>query len=264
MTLDADTVLWALRGLHDPKDGGVRADDVALFMSKDATLSEDYSSDDVTVVLESLVAEGALTHASTTGADEFAEAESSHTTTLYRFASDPDSGLLTVDRTISGSAARDEWDDWLGLGADQLHDVLPEALAENATVGVEVETATAADEADADAYLRARVDELERERDALVAERDTWRRHAELTEQELSRSRAEGDVLRTRVRELENLLERERALASERSETARRAAAGLARALQELELLQPSAPDSRARPRATRHHKALRGNWLQQ
>ncbi len=262
MALDADTVLWALRGLHDPQDTGVRAHDVARFMSKDATLSQDYSSDDVTVVLESLVAEGTLTHASTTGTEESDENASSHDTTLYRFPSSSES-LVPDDKTGAGFAEHNGWDHWLGLGADQPRDFLLEALAEDATVGVEVQTSTTADEAEADASRRVAVDELERERDALLAERDRWRRRAESAEEEVSRSRGEGDELRTRVRELENLLARERVSAAERLETARRAAAGLARALQDLERLEPSAPDSHAQVHATRHRKTPRGNWLQ-
>jgi hypothetical protein len=257
MALDADTVLWALRGLHDPQDCGVRAHDLARFMSKDATLSEDFSGDDVTAVLESLVAEGTLTHASTTVTDESDENASNPDTTLYRFPSGIESLVPDAD-----SSEQDGWDDLLGLGADQPRNFLLEALAEDAAVGVDLKASAAADAAEI-ASLRVRVDELEGERDSLLAERNTWRRRAELADKEVARLRGDGDELRTRVLEFETLLGRERVLAAERRETARRAAAGLARALEELERVEPSAPDSRPQAPATRHRKMPRGNWLQ-
>jgi len=250
MALDADTVLWALRGMHDPQDDGVRAHDVARFMSKDATLSEEYSGEDVTEVLESLVAEGTLMHAS------------SYDATLYRFPSGVES-LVPDDGTVAGVAEHNGWDHWLGLGESQPRDFLLEALAEESTVGVEVPTPTAADDAETNASLRVRIDEMEWERDALLAERDTWRQRAESADENVSVLHGEGDELRTRIRELENQLGRERILASDRLETARRAAAGLARALEDLERLEPSVPDARAQTHAGRHRRMPRGNWLQ-
>jgi hypothetical protein len=279
MALDTDVVLWALRGLHDPKRGGVRADHVARFMSKDATLTEYYSSDDVTEVLESLVAEGTLTHAATTGADEFGETEPSRTPVLYRFAS--------LDSVVAGRAPRDEWDDWLKLGADPLPDLVSESLP--------------------DLSMLVRVYELEQERDALKVERETWHRRAESAELEIFRARSEAEQeiartrdeaeqeisrardeaeeeasrartkaeqsvtralgetteIRTRLRALEKLLKRERAAAAERLTAASRTAEGLARARDELESLAPTDSDIRFQPQTTRDPKTLRGNWLE-
>jgi hypothetical protein len=259
MTLEADTVLWAVRGMHDPRDDGVRADDVARFMSKDATLSEDYSLDDVTVVLESLVAEGTLTYVPTTDVSELDENESSHAT-LYRIASGSESLRLVVDREVADFDVN--WDDWSGLGASAPHEVVSDSTAEGATVAVEVMTAAAADDAPTEPSRSDRELELERERETRIAELDEWRRRAESAEHEVARSQCDADQLLARVRELEQLLERERALNDERSETARRAADALARARDELQRLEPAVTHSRTRPQVARPRETFRGNWL--
>src|SRR6478672_9690807 len=68
-TLDAETVLWAVRGMNSARLG-VSAEDVTRFLSQDTTLSTRYDCDDVGVVLDSLTANGMLTYEPTTG--EFA------------------------------------------------------------------------------------------------------------------------------------------------------------------------------------------------
>src|SRR3954447_2802658 len=110
-------VLWAVRGMNDSPDSAVRAGDVARFMAKDATLSEQFSRDDVTDVLETLVADGTLTHASTAASDAHEVDESTDTALLYRLVSGPDSLLLDSDSLHDGKPPRDEWDDWLRLSA---------------------------------------------------------------------------------------------------------------------------------------------------
>ena len=107
-------------------------------------------------------------------------------------------------------------------------------------------------------------DDRERE-DALpggdIAEVEAWRLRAENAEQQAIELRRECDELRTRIRELEirleNILERERALDSERIDMTRRAAAARADAQRQLERLAAKQPDPallRRRPK---------GNWLQ-
>jgi hypothetical protein len=214
--LDAQTVLWAVRGMSAARPG-VSAEDVARFLSKDATLSAPYDRDDVAVLLDSLVAEGTLRY-------------------------DPARRVWSTD------------------------DALRQAFAE-AGWGSDAELGSTAGNSEAGAFLRLRVEELERERTALGAERDEWRRRAESAEEDASCAQNLGDELRARVHELEQLLDRERAAGDERSDTTRRAAVALARAQRELERLGPPDVDGAGGPHATPPQrtpprKTLRGNWL--
>jgi hypothetical protein len=278
VALDADTVLWALRGLPF-QAGGVSADGLARFLAKDATLSEHYSSDEVKFVLESLVAAGDLTYAA---ADRN---EAGAATMLYRPASCPESLTVPANGTVADGSEDDAWDRWLGHdGANEMHDLLDLELADHATSGVGAKTPATAAGTESDAGARARVDELERarddlellrdelerardelerERDSLVAACDEWRGRAESAAQAVLRARCESDELRIRVRELERRLDLQRALDFERSEATRRTAAALARARHELERLEPSVASAPAQPQATRPRPSLRGNWLQ-
>jgi hypothetical protein len=223
--LDTQTVLWAVRGMSAAR-GGVSAEDVARFLSKDATLSAPYDPDDVAVLLDSLVIEGTLTYDSTRG-------------------------VWSTDDVLGHAFADPGW-------------------------GSEAGSATTMSGTEADAFLRLRVEELERERIKLErerteigAERDEWRRRAESAEEDASCAHTLGEELRARVRELEHLLHRERAAGDERSDTTRRAAVALARAQRELERLESeeAGPDAGAGPRVTAPplnppRKTLRGNWL--
>jgi hypothetical protein len=236
MTLDADTVLWALRGMHDPRHGGVRADDVAHFMSQDATLSDRYRGCDVKAVLEALVAEGAVTHAR--GATRLNADDSGPATTRYRVA--PEAGAPVVRPDAA-------------LPAD-----VPTLVLLQDTIA-ELKSTITLDDARPDPYLDFRSEELERERDALIGDRDSWRQRAESSEQEVSRSLKECDDLRARVRELEALIEKASALEFERSQTMRRlVAAARDRLGDEPERHGADEPvPAKAIPR-----KRLRGNWL--
>src|SRR5262245_17864760 len=118
--LDADTVLWAVRGMNATRLG-VSAQDVAEFLSKDTTLSSQYERDDVGVLLDSLTADGMLTYEPTTG--EFAAIDAS--------------GLTSADI---------------------------DAAADGGGVGVGARPASMPGEGVADAFLRLRVEALERER----------------------------------------------------------------------------------------------------
>ena len=200
--LDADTVLWAVRGMSGAHVG-VSAEDVTRFLSKDTTLSVQYDRDDVTELLDSLAAEGALNY-------------------------EPATGVWSTDEMPVIVEANTPWPPREGTG---------------------------------DAFLRLQLEELERERDALGAERDEWRQRAESAERDAFCEQTLGNELRAQVRELEGLLERERAIGEEKSETARRAALALALARHELEridVIADPAPPPTARPR-----RALRGNWLE-
>jgi hypothetical protein len=265
VALDGDTVLWALRGLPC-QGGGVSADGLARFLAKDATLPEQYSSEEVRFVLETLVAAGDLTYAPAAGVDTSDRNDASTAPMLYRPASSPETLIVHEDGGVADSSDADAWDAWLRHdGAHELDDLSTAAPAEHATSAVEAKWPDGADEAEIDAAAdaRARVDELERERDSLVAERDEWRERAESVEQAVARAHCESDELRIRVRELERRLDLQRALDFERSEATRRTAAALARARHELERLEPSVAGDRAQPQATRPRPALRGNWLQ-
>jgi len=223
--LDAQTVLWAVRGMSAARPG-VSAEDVARFLSKDATLSEPYDRDDVAELLDSLVLEGTLTYDSTRG-------------------------VWSTDDVLGHAFADPGW-------------------------GAEAGSATTMRGAEADAFLRLRVEELERERiklererTELGAERDEWRRRAESAEEDASSAHNLGEELRARVHELEQLLDRERAAGDERSDTTRRAAVALARAQRELERLESeeAGQGAGAGPRVTspphtQPRKTLRGNWL--
>jgi hypothetical protein len=238
--LDAETVLWAVRGLNASRLG-VSAEDVVRFLSKDTTLSAHYDHDDVGVLLDSLAADGMLAYEPTTG--EWAAIDASATSAGDIDEVEPD------DRGASaGTAATD--------------DPFTRAFAGLGPSGTEAQQATTLGEAVAEAFLRLRVDELERERNEIGAERDEWRRRAESAEKDAVSAREVGDELRERVRELERLLERERAAGYERSDTTRRAAAALAHAQQELKRLEPTAADGDPDPQAARSRRTLRGNWL--
>jgi hypothetical protein len=284
VALDGDTVLWALRGLPF-QGGGASADELARFLAKDATLSEHYSSDDVSFVLESLVAAGDLTYAPAAGEGASDGNESTTATMLYRPAACPEPLIVRADGSVADGSEGDAWDRWLRHdGANGMHDLLDLERAEHATSGVGAETPDVAEETETAADARARVDELERardelerardelererdelerERDSLVAECDDWRGRTESAAQAVSRARCESDELRIRVRELERRLDLQRALDFERSEATRRTAAALARARHELERLEPSVAGDRAQPQATRPRPVLKGNWLQ-
>jgi hypothetical protein len=254
MTLDADAVLWALRGLQGVQGGGgACAEDVAHFLSKDATLSDEYGVDDVTEVLESLVDEGTLALAVVgDGGDE-----SRRDLAFYRFSSDPDPGPLHAP-LVEVAAPRPR----LGTGPVPVGSVIPEVLAEAVDVRVEGMLAAVAREAEATRALRVEMGERERERDALVEERDRWRARSDAVAEELARVHDEAAELRARVRELEQLLELERSSGMERSDAAHRAAAAIAHAQRVLERIEPTPSDSRGRPRAISHRRPLRGNWL--
>ena len=236
--LDAETVLWAVRGLNATRLG-VRAEDVVRFLSKDTTLSARYDCDDVDVLLDSLAAEGMLAYEPTTG--EWA-------------AIDADAPIGEV-----GGATEPE-----ARGADT-DDAFTRAVAELRPSRLEEKPATGLGEAVADAFLRLRVDELERERDEVTTERDDWRQRAESAEKDAAVAHAVTDELRARVRELEQRLDRERAAGSERSDTTRRAAVALARAQQELERLDAApddADDAEDDRQSQPSRRPFRGNWL--
>jgi len=236
MTLDADTVLWALRGMHDPQHEGLRAEEVAKFISKDATLTGQYRSCDVTVVLESLVADGTVTHA--LADDDLLGDESAPATTLYRLSPDADPLSLQADMTFPA-------------------DFGPLVLVKDTSA--ELNAVTVLDAPRVGPYLHFQADELQRERDALIEERDSWRERAE---REMARSLKESGELRARIRELETLLEslmeRERALELKRSETTSRVVTALTQARDELEHL---FADDRVQASETSHRRP-RGNWL--
>jgi predicted ribosome quality control (RQC) complex YloA/Tae2 family protein len=144
-------------------------------------------------------------------------------------------------------------------GDDDTDDVFTRAFA-GLGPGGEAQP-TAFGEAVADAFSRLRIEQLEHERNVLSAERDEMRRRAEAAEADAEAARTEGNELRARIRELERLLDEERAAGSERSDNTRRAALALARAQQELDGLRSATSDpDDARP--TRSRRPLRGNWL--
>jgi hypothetical protein len=232
--LDAETVLWAVRGMNATRLG-VSADDVARFLSKDTTLSARYDRDDVDVLLDSLTADGMLTYEPTTG--EFAAIEA-------------DGTLAEGDRV--GDAA--------DHGDDDTDDTFTRAFAGLGPRGEAQPTAFG--EAVADAFSRLRIEQLEHERNVLSAERDELRRRAEAAEADADAARAEGNEFRARIRELERLLDEERAAGYERSDNTRRAALALARAQEELDGLRSAASDSGEDARPTRSRRPLRGNWL--
>jgi hypothetical protein len=226
MAVDADAVRWALRGLHDSQGRGVRADDVARFMSKDATLSEHYGRDDVATVLDTLVEDGVLTCSSTLDA---AASNEPSALVRYRVAS----GCEALQAADAGVPLYEDGDDPFSGGVEERYDVFFEELADSSAVAVP--------DPDTDA-LFLRISDLEAERDTHVAERDalrarvdefeelleeerassaTWRQHAEVAEEQLAHSQNEGEQLRQRVWRLETQLERERVLSAERLETTR-------------------------------------------
>jgi hypothetical protein len=231
--LDAETVLWAVRGMNASRLG-VSTEDVTRFLSKDTTLSTHYDRDDVGVVLDSLAAEGMLTFEPTTG--EWAAIDAT--------------GISADAAGVAEIDLRDP-DDGAGFFDDTYNRAAGEGTP-GATLGGAV----------AEAFLRLRVDELERERDELAAERDEWRRRAESEEKDAASARAVSDELRARVRELELLLDRERSAGNERSDTTRRAAVALALAQQELERLGPVPAEDENDRQQPRSRRALRGNWL--
>jgi hypothetical protein len=239
--LDAETVLWAVRGMNASRLG-VNAEDVARFLSKDTTLSTRYDCDDVGVVLESLTADGMLTYEPTTG--EWA--------------------AIDANRNIAGAVETEDTEIDLREteGVDHLDDAFTGVFAD-LRPPVEVAKAPAPlGEAVADAFLRLRIDVLERERNEMASERDEWRRRAEALEKDAATARAVSDELRSQVRELEDLLDRERTAGYERSDTTRRAAEALARAQEELDRLEPMPVEEETdRPR-TRSRPTMRGNWL--
>jgi hypothetical protein len=238
--LDAETVLWAVRGLNASRLG-VSAEEVVRFLSKDTTLSAHYDPDGVGVLLDSLAADGMLAYEPTTG--EWAAID----------ANAPSSdGIQEVEPENRGTSPGTVVDD----------DPFTRAFAGLGSSGDDAKPATSLGEAVAEAFLRLRVDELERERNEIGAERDEWRRRAESAEKDAAGARAVGDELGERVRELEHLLEQERAAGYERSDTTRRAAVALAHAQQELNRLEPPAANGDATSQPTRSRRTLRGNWL--
>lgn len=242
--LDAETVLWAVRGMNASRLG-VNADEVARFLSKDTTLSADYDRDDVGIVLDSLTADGMLTYEPTTG--EWAAI---------------DANGNVVDTSESAQVADLDLREPPDPRADHIDDAFTGEFAElRPPVGASGPPATLGG-AVADAFLRLQIDVLERERNEVAAERDEWRRRAESVEQDVASARAIGDELRARVRELEDLLDRERAAGYERSDTTRRAAVALARAQQELDRLEPTPAEDETDRQHTRSRRTLRGNWL--
>jgi len=239
--LDAETVLWAVRGMNATRLG-VRAEDVARFLAKDTTLSTRYDSDDVGVVLDSLTADGMLTYEPTTG--EFAAIDA---------------------ETVAGaeeSGEDIELDIREDAGVGHLDDAFTGPFAELRPPADEAKPPASLGEAVADAFLRLRIDVLERERNEMTAERDEWRRRAESHEQDAAGARTVIDGLRARIRELEDLLDRERAAGYERSDTTRRAAEALARAQEELDRLGPVPVEEETDRPGPRSRRALRGNWL--
>jgi hypothetical protein len=281
---DADTVLWALHGLPDSHGRGVRADDVARFMSKDATLSEQFTDGDVAVVLDSLVEEGALVYASEAHAGDIEVMR-------YRVAT----GSEALQNTLQDVAAHDDDDGAFSLAVDERYELLLDALGPGSTT----------EQADGDASLLARIDELEHEREQLIEERESLGRRAqsaedecvrltalsdelrtrvteldrlldderasgsrlrelaESTEHQLAESRRESDQLRERLKELDTLLDQERVLSSQRLQTTRQAADALAHARHELERLESSGPVRLPHASTARHRKKFRGNWLE-
>jgi len=216
MAVDADAVLWALRGLHDSQGRGVRADDVARFMSKDATLSEDYGRDDVASVLDALVEDGVLTCSSTLDAGGTNEPSA---LVRYRVAS----GCEVLHAAVVGLPLYEDGDDLLSVDVEERYDFFLEALADSSDIAVP--------DSDTDALFSLRISELEEERDTLVAEQDalrarvdefenlleqerassaTWRQRAEVSEEQLAHAQNEGEHLRARTQELDDLLEQER------------------------------------------------------
>ncbi len=194
--LDAETVLWAVRGMQAAQPA-VKADDVARFLAKDTTLSVQYDRDDVTVLLDTLVADGTLTY-------------------------EPTTGEWSLDEILSAIGTR----------------------------------SSAPPDGTANEFLRLQLEEMERERDEIGAERDEWRRRAESAERDLAWERTVSEELRTRVRELEKLLDQERAAGHERSETTRRALVALTAAQEELDRVGSVRT-------STRQKRTLRGNWLE-
>jgi hypothetical protein len=96
MALDVDVVLWALRGF-DPEHRGLPADEIARFIAKDATLSDHYTSREVTVALESLVSEGIVICTSERDANTADVQKLFHATKKYRLATAPGSSCRQSD-----------------------------------------------------------------------------------------------------------------------------------------------------------------------
>jgi hypothetical protein len=185
--------------------------------------------------------------------------------------------FLAKDTTLSAHYDRDNVGVVLdSLTADGMLTYEPStgefaAIDGNVIVGDEIDLRSAGDEASpstafgeavSEAFLRLRIEQLEHERNELGVQRDKWRARAESAAQDAKRARAAGEELRTRVHELERLLEEERAAEDERSDNTRRAARALARAQQELEGLRPDSGDGADDDRPTRSRRPLRGNWL--
>jgi hypothetical protein len=238
--LDAETVLWAVRGLNASRLG-VRAEDVVQFLSKDTTLSAHYDCEDVGALLDSLTEEGMLAYEPSTGEWAAIDADATIGTESEGIEPDP----LPTD-----------------VGTADPDDAFTRAVAELRHSRLDDKPATRLGGAVADAFLRLRVDELERERDELETERDEWRRRAESAEKDAACARAVADELRARVREVEHRLDRERAAGNERSDMTRRAAVALARAQQELERIDLTVPDDDDDRESTPEKRAFRGNWL--
>jgi hypothetical protein len=243
MAADADAVLWALRGLHDSHGRGVVADDVARFMSKDATLSEHYAGPDVAEVLDALVEEGVLTRVS--------ELDAPGTTApfvQYRFASGGD----TLEAAFADFPSFDDAEEpFSQVEVEKRYDLLFEALADES-----VDPTHDSEEAE----LRSRITELKKERDTLLADRDALRDCMNETNVQLTRSADETARLRECVRRLETELERERVISLERLETMRRAAAAFSDALDTVEATSAASerPETGSRAR-----NGLQGNWLE-
>jgi hypothetical protein len=248
--LDAETVLWAVRGMNGARLG-VSAEDVVRFLSKDTTLSTHYDRENVGVLLDSLRADGMLSYEPATG--EWAAIDANATM--------PDPVPVVARHGDFSETGLDQGDS--DAGTEDANDAFTQAFAGLASAEADANPPTTLGEAVAGAFLRLRVDELERERNELSAELDQWRHRAESAEHDASCARSAGDELEARVRELEHLLDRERAAGHERSDTTRRAAVALARAQQELETIGPLPAKSGAgAAQLARSRRTLRGNWL--
>jgi len=206
-----------------------------------------------------------------------------------RVSADDVARFLAKDKTLSVEYAHDEvavlLDSLAAEGALEFEPSTGEWSVDATLAALAADAQPAAGAPTADAFLRLRVEELERERDALGEELDDWRRRAETAEEDASiraaltaeleewRRRAEtaeehasshqkaGDELRARIRELEDLLEQERVAGDERAESARRVALALSLAQHELERLEPE-PNPAQAP-VSRSRRAFRGNWLE-
>jgi hypothetical protein len=113
---------------------------------------------------------------------------------------------LVAEGELTYDAANGVWSTDDGLGA---------VFAEPHW-GVDAERATTEGHAGTDLFLRLRVEQLERDRSDLGTDRDEWRQRAESAQEEASGAHSLGDELRTRLGELEQLLEEERASGEDR------------------------------------------------